>query len=80
MGDEMLGVVRPEPKSAFGVLVAGLVSTAVTLFVVYALSVQPDINVMGWYADYVLPAGRLSMNWRRRGKQRPSCPGGSSYP
>lgn len=41
------------------VLAAGLVSTAAALGVVYWLNSQTDTNVMGWYANYVIPAGAL---------------------
>ena len=41
------------------VLAAGLVSTALALAGVWALSRFAGENVMGWYADYVLPAGAI---------------------
>ena len=41
------------------VLLAGLASTAVALASVWAISTYGDENVMGWYADYVLPAGAV---------------------
>jgi hypothetical protein len=41
------------------VLVAGLASTALALGGVWAVSRFGGENVMGWYADYVLPAGAV---------------------
>ncbi len=41
------------------VLAAGLVSTALALAGVWALSRFAGENVMGWYADYVLPVGAI---------------------
>ena len=41
------------------VLAAGLFSTALALAGVWALSRFAGENVMGWYADYVLPAGAI---------------------
>jgi len=41
------------------VLAAGLVSTALALAGVWALSRFADENVMGLYADYVIPAGAI---------------------
>jgi hypothetical protein len=41
------------------VLAAGLLSTALALAGVWALSRFAGENVMGWYADYVLPAGAI---------------------
>jgi hypothetical protein len=41
------------------VLVAGLASTALALVGVWALSRFAGENVMGWYANYVIPAGAI---------------------
>jgi len=41
------------------VIVAGLATTAATLVGVYFLNSLADVNVMGWYADYLLPVGAL---------------------
>jgi hypothetical protein len=41
------------------VILAGLVTTAATLVAVYFINSSADVNVMGWYLDYVLPAGAL---------------------
>jgi hypothetical protein len=42
------------------VLLSGLVTTALALVGVYLLSAKTDdFNIMGWYANYVLPIGAL---------------------
>jgi len=41
------------------VLAAGLISTALALAGVWALSRFAGENVMGWYANYVIPAGAI---------------------
>lgn len=41
------------------VLVAGLISTALALLGVWALSRFAGENVMGWYANYVIPTGAV---------------------
>src|SRR5574341_618784 len=41
------------------VLVAGLATTLLALAGVWALSAFAGENVMGWYADYVIPAGAI---------------------
>jgi hypothetical protein len=41
------------------VLVAGAITSALALAGVWALSAFADENVMGWYANYVLPAGAI---------------------
>jgi hypothetical protein len=41
------------------VLQAGAASTAVTLFLVYLLDKYGHQNIMGWTADYVIPAGAI---------------------
>lgn len=46
---------RPKPFSA--VLYAGLATSALTLFGVYLLARYTDEYIMGWYANYVIPAG-----------------------
>jgi hypothetical protein len=47
--------VGPAPA----VLIAGAASTALALAGVWALAHYADENVMGWYADYVLPVGAI---------------------
>ena len=52
----------PPPRSAhrpIWVILAGVISTALTLVAVYLLDVRGNMNVMGLYADYVLPAGAI---------------------
>jgi len=59
----------PAPAAPFGlqpersnslVLISGLATTVVTLFIVYVLDHSgADINIMGLYADYVIPAGTI---------------------
>jgi len=40
------------------VLASGLASTALTLLGVYLMDItNPDFHIMGWYGDYVIPAG-----------------------
>src|SRR6185295_12313485 len=42
------------------VIICGLASTAATLLGVYLLNVfTDDFNIMGWYANYVLPVGAI---------------------
>jgi hypothetical protein len=42
------------------VLISGLITTALALAGVFLLArSSADINIMGWYADYVLPVGAL---------------------
>lgn len=42
------------------VIISGLTTTAIALFVVYLLATRADdFNVMGWYANYVLPVGAI---------------------
>jgi len=42
-----------------GVLLAGATTTALALFGVWALAHFTDENVMGWYANYVIPVGPI---------------------
>jgi hypothetical protein len=52
-------IVRSHPFP-LPVLLCGLASTAAALVGIYVLDrVAPDFNIMGWYADYVLPIGAL---------------------
>jgi hypothetical protein len=46
-------------KLQMTVLVAGLVTTGLSLFGVYLLNFGASVNIMGWYANYVLPVGAL---------------------
>ncbi len=41
------------------VLACGLLTTALTLFAIYWLGANARTNVMGWYANYVIPAGAI---------------------
>jgi hypothetical protein len=41
------------------ILFAGLATSLLALGAVWALNVHADENVMGWYANYVLPAGAI---------------------
>lgn len=41
------------------VLGAGLITTALALFGVYLLNAQGGENIMGWYANYVIPVGAI---------------------
>jgi len=50
-------VSRANPAPA--VLLAGLATTLVALAGVWALDVYAGENVMGWYANYVLPVGAI---------------------
>lgn len=57
VGSPLVQVARGNPAPL--VLVAGLVTTVLALAGVWALSVYADENVMGWYANYVLPVGAV---------------------
>jgi hypothetical protein len=46
-------------KRPMGVLIGGLITTALALLGVFLLDKNSAINVMGWYLDYVLPGGAL---------------------
>jgi hypothetical protein len=53
------GVVRTHPFPA-PVLLCGLATTALALIGVYLLErFAPDVNIMGWYADKILPVGAI---------------------
>ena len=61
---EAPGLAEPRVRVATAnsaplVLAAGLLSTGLALAGVWALSRFAGENVMGWYADYVLPAGAV---------------------
>jgi hypothetical protein len=52
----------PPPRNrnrVAAVVIAGLVTTALTLFGVYLLNHNTDERIMGWYANYVIPVGAL---------------------
>lgn len=53
--------IGPAPIATGGqfrlVLGAGLITTTLALFGVYTLNRYADENIMGWYANYVIPAG-----------------------
>jgi hypothetical protein len=56
--------VAPRPlQGSFSfalVLAVGLATTALTLLGVYVVDVKTeDFHIMGWYADYVIPAGAM---------------------
>lgn len=53
----LVQVARGNPAPQ--VLVAGLVTTVLALAGVWALSVYADENVMGWYANFVIPVGAV---------------------
>ena len=41
-------------------LLAGIATSVLALFSVYLINTKaPDVNVMGWYANYVIPVGAL---------------------
>ncbi len=49
-----------EERSYLPVIISGLASTALTLLGVYALDTSAaDFNIMGWYANYVIPVGAI---------------------
>ena len=49
-----------EDRSSTIVLASGMTTTALALLGVYLLDVTTkDFNIMGWYADYVLPVGAV---------------------
>jgi hypothetical protein len=47
------------PNRVYPVIVAGLLTTALALLGVYMLEVKGETNVMGWHANYVIPAGAI---------------------
>jgi hypothetical protein len=52
--------IAPGRDARTTVLLSGLATTALALVGVYLLSTSTDdFNIMGWYADYVLPVGPL---------------------
>src|SRR5262249_50527370 len=56
----VMGYGPREEKSYSMVLLAGLATTVLALVGVYVLDViAPDFHIMGWYANYILPAGAL---------------------
>jgi hypothetical protein len=49
-----------EERSNMPVIISGLITTALALAGIYILDVTgSDFNIMGWYADYVLPVGAI---------------------
>ena len=46
-----------EDRSYSMVILSGLVTTVITLGAIHFLSRNTDFNIMGWYANYVLPIG-----------------------
>jgi len=51
--------LQPERSNSL-VLISGIATTVITLLVVYLLDHSgADINIMGLYADYVIPAGTI---------------------
>ena len=55
---EPFGARQERPRH--WVLLAGLLTTALTLFAVHWLDANTDdFHIMGWYANYVLPVGAL---------------------
>jgi hypothetical protein len=52
--------IAPGRDASVTVLLSGLATTALALVGVYLLSTNTDdFNIMGWYANYVLPIGAL---------------------
>jgi hypothetical protein len=47
------------PNRFAWVILDGLATTAVALVGVHVLAVEADTNIMGWYANYVIPAGAI---------------------
>ena len=47
------------PASPAPVFVAGLATTVAALVGVHLLGRYGDTNIMGWYGNYILPAGAL---------------------
>jgi hypothetical protein len=43
----------------WGVIFSGLASTALSLLIVYLLLHFADVNVMGWYLNYIFPGGAI---------------------
>jgi hypothetical protein len=57
---ELAYAPHEKPRSrALVVLVAGLASTILALVGVLLLSHYADENIMGWYANYIIPAGAV---------------------
>ncbi len=49
-----------EERSYLPVLLSGLTTTALTLLGIYVLDIKAsDFHIMGWYANYVIPAGAI---------------------
>jgi len=60
MADLTYQPAAPARDARFTVLASGLATTAIALIGVYLLANNTeDFNVMGWYANYVLPIGAL---------------------
>jgi hypothetical protein len=57
---ELTYAPQEKPKSrAVVVLIAGVFTTLLALVGVWALSTYGDENIMGWYGNYVIPAGAI---------------------
>lgn len=53
-------VAEPKRKPFLFVLQSGLITSAIALAIVYFLNKHAsDVNIMGWYANYVIPAGAI---------------------
>jgi hypothetical protein len=54
---------QPSSKSLpyMYVLFSGLATTGLTLLLVYLLNAHADINLMGFYADFVIPVGAMGV-------------------
>jgi hypothetical protein len=59
VSEEIMGPTSPSPGRLYIVLLSGLATSALTLLGVYWLSTHTQTNVMGWYANYVIPAGAV---------------------
>ena len=54
------GNAPPKSNRRFYIVLAcGIASTILALLLVYLLQNNADTNPMGWYADYVFPAGAI---------------------
>jgi hypothetical protein len=61
MDDQVFNSAPTRKRSHEIVIVSGLATSALTLLVVYVLNKYADINLMGFYGDYVIPIGALGV-------------------
>lgn len=45
------------------VVSSGLITTAITLFIIYLLDVHTELNPMGWYLWFIVPVGAIAVGW-----------------